>query len=163
MLGIAAVHGSTQPRFVERPLPGEPAAGEVLCRTLELGICGTDREILLSEEPILPAGDEHLVLGHECLARVEAIGPPNGRAVRLADGSTKPLAVGDLVVPLVRRATQPRSERVDFLPFGTYRERGIVAEHGFSVPLWLDRPEYLFRVPPDLAPWAVLTEPLAVA
>ena len=165
MRGIAAVHGSPQPRFVERPLPGDPGPGEILCRTLELGICGTDREILLASEPILPPEEPYLVLGHECLARVEAIGPPDDRAASslLADGSAQPLAVGDLVVPLVRRATQPRPERVDFLPFGTYRERGIVAEHGFSVPWWLDRPEYLFRVPAELAPWAVLTEPLAVA
>lgn len=38
-----------------------------------------------------------------------------------------------------------------------------MADHGFSLPWWLDRHEYLFRVPADLAPWAVLTEPLAVA
>lgn len=36
-------------------------------------------------------------------------------------------------------------------------------EHGFSVPLFLDRPEHLYRVPPELASFAVLTEPLAVA
>jgi threonine dehydrogenase-like Zn-dependent dehydrogenase len=42
-------------------------------------------------------------------------------------------------------------------------ERGILLEHGFSTPLWLDRPEHLCRVPPELAPWAVLTEPLSVA
>lgn len=40
---------------------------------------------------------------------------------------------------------------------------GIVQEHGFSVPLFLDRPEHLYRVPPELASFAVLTEPLAVA
>ncbi|MBL9123004.1 MAG: alcohol dehydrogenase catalytic domain-containing protein [Planctomycetaceae bacterium] len=165
MRGIAAVHGSPQPRFVDHPAPRDPGPGEVLCQTLELGICGTDREILHAAEPILPQGDDYLVLGHECLARVEAIGPAPAGSERapLADGSTRPLEVGDLVVPLVRRAVEPRPERVDFLPFGTYRERGIVAAHGFSVPWWLDRPEYLFRVPRALAPWAVLTEPLAVA
>lgn len=170
MRGIAAFPGSASPRFIDRGLPGDPGRGEVLCRTLELGICGTDREILSAAEPIIPAGEDYLVLGHECLARVEAIGPPDDRPAvnantsgRLADGSVKPLKVGDLVVPLVRRAVEPRPERVDFLPMGTYRERGIVADHGFSVPWWTDRPEYLFRVPTELARWAVLTEPLAVA
>jgi threonine dehydrogenase-like Zn-dependent dehydrogenase len=164
MRGIAAVHGSSSARFVDHPLPGDPATGQVLCRTLELGICGTDREILAAAEPILPSGVDHLVLGHECLARVEAIGPVRSDTpTRLADGSSDPLKVGDLVVPLVRRATGPHPRRVDFLPWGTYIERGIVAEHGFSFPWWHDRPEFLFRVPSDLAPWAVLTEPLAVS
>jgi threonine dehydrogenase-like Zn-dependent dehydrogenase len=49
------------------------------------------------------------------------------------------------------------------LPFGAFTERGIVREHGFSQPLWLDRPEYLFRVPPDISDLAVLAEPLAVS
>lgn len=165
MRGIAAFPGSSRPRFVDRAPPEAPGPGEILCRTLELGICGTDREILASSEPVIPAGDEYLVLGHECLARVAAIGPAADRSgvPRLADGSTEPLRVGDLVVPLVRRATERYPARVDFLPWGTYLERGIVADHGFSLPWWTDRPEFLFRVPPDLAPLAVLTEPLAVA
>ena len=49
------------------------------------------------------------------------------------------------------------------LPFGQYVERGIVEEHGFSTPWWKDRPQHLFKVEPDLAPWAVLTEPFSVA
>jgi threonine dehydrogenase-like Zn-dependent dehydrogenase len=40
-------------------------------------------------------------------------------------------------------------------------ERGIVREHGFSQPLWLDRPEHLFRVPANITDLAVLAEPLS--
>jgi threonine dehydrogenase-like Zn-dependent dehydrogenase len=54
-----------------------------------------------------------------------------------------------------------QKRRVDLLPFGAFVERGIVREHGFSQPLWLDRPEYLFRVPDEIVDLAVLTEPLA--
>src|SRR5205085_2079650 len=39
----------------------------------------------------------------------------------------------------------------------------IVREHGFSQPLWLDRPEYLFPVPAEITDLAVLAEPLAVS
>lgn len=152
MLGIAAITGSSQPRFVEAAPPRDPVAGEVLCRTLELGVCGTDREILLSEKPWLPANEPYLILGHECLARIEAVG----------DGVCD-FAVGDLVVPAVRRPFAGQTRRLDLLPFGTFTERGIVQEHGFSVPLFLDRPEHLYRVPPEIASFAVLTEPLAVA
>lgn len=152
MLGIAAITDSAQPRFVEAPPPRDPAAGEVLCRTLELGVCGTDREILLSQKPWLPANEPHLILGHECLARVEAVG----------DGVTA-FQTGDLVVPAVRRPFAGQTRRLDLLPFGTFTERGIYEEHGFSVPLFLDRPEHLYRVSPEIASFAVLTEPLAVA
>jgi len=152
MLAVAAQTGSSQPLLVEAPPPRPPAAGAVLCRTLELGICGTDREILHSAAPWTPAGQAHLILGHECLARIEAVG----------SGVSNHCA-GDLVVPVVRRALPGMTRRVDLLPFGSFTERGIVREHGFSQPLWLDRPEYLFSVPSDIADLAVLAEPLAVS
>jgi threonine dehydrogenase-like Zn-dependent dehydrogenase len=52
---------------------------------------------------------------------------------------------------------------VDLLPFGHYIERGIAFEHGFSQATWLDRPEHLFLVDPQIQSVAVLTEPLSVA
>ena len=155
MQAIAAFRDSTAPRFVAALPPRPPAAGEVLCRTLELGVCGTDREILHSARPWTPEGCDHIILGHECLARIEAVGP----------GVTQ-FAVGDLVVPQVRRSlpsVPPGDVRVDMLAFGQFIERGIVFAHGFSAPLWLDEPRYLYPVKPELRPFAVLTEPLAVA
>jgi threonine dehydrogenase-like Zn-dependent dehydrogenase len=86
------------------------------------------------------------------LARIETIGP-----------GVSAYSPGDLVVPVVRRAFPGQTRRVDLLPFGPFTERGIYHEHGFSQPLWLDRPEYLFRVPGEIADLAVLTEPLAVS
>lgn len=152
MQAIAARKGSNEPFFTTAPQPREPVAGEVLCRTLQLGVCGTDREILLSENPFVPAGESHLVLGHECLGLVEQIGT----------GVTS-LQPGDLVVPAVRRATKENSRRVDLLAVGQFVERGIWYEHGFSMPWWLDRPEHLFPVDPAIRSIAVLAEPLAVA
>jgi threonine dehydrogenase-like Zn-dependent dehydrogenase len=152
MRGIAALPQSAEPRLVEMPEPDAPGPGQVLCRTLELGICGTDREILESLRPMVPPGEPHLVLGHECLARIEATGPDVER-----------LQTGDLVVPLVRRAIADTPIRVDMLAFGQYTERGIVTEHGFSTPYWLDQPQYLLRVDDALRPWAVLAEPFSVA
>jgi threonine dehydrogenase-like Zn-dependent dehydrogenase len=158
MQAIAAFGGRTAPALINAPPLGEPRAGEVLCRTLELGVCGTDREILLSAQPLVPDGCGHLILGHECLARVEAVGA----------GVREP-AVGDLVVPVVRRpldtaGVNPAARaRVDLWPFGTFVERGIVREHGFSAPFWIDRPEYLFPVADEISGVAVLAEPLAVS
>jgi glucose 1-dehydrogenase len=152
MFAIAAQTGSTRPVVVDPKPPLAPAEGEVLCRTLELGVCGTDREILLSARPWTPAGEEHLILGHECLARIEAVGSGASR-----------FRPGDLVVPVVRRALAGQTRRADLLPFGAFVERGIVREHGFSQPLWLDRPEHLFPAPADIVDLAVLAEPLTCA
>lgn len=150
MRAIAAVKGSTKPVFAEVIAPDAPAAGEVLCQTLQLGICGTDREILLAGKPWTPPGEEQLVLGHECVARIEALGEGCGD-----------LRPGDLVVPVVRRALPGQTRRVDLLPWGKFVERGIVGEHGFSQPRWMDRPEHLLKVPKAIADLAVLAEPLA--
>lgn len=158
MQGIAARTGSRQPVLVEVAEPGPPPRGHVLCRTLELGVCGTDREILHSERPWVPPGSDFLVLGHECLARVEEVGPDCGPS---ALGT--PLRPGDLVVPVVRRAALDTPRRPDTLPFGVFTERGIVEEHGFSIPWWHDQPRHLFPAPADARPVTVLTEPLAVS
>jgi len=189
MRGVAAFINSTSPRFLDLAEPEGPGPGEVLCRTLELGVCGTDREILASAKPWVPAGSDFLVLGHECLARVEAAG-----------AGVETLRPGDLVVPLVRRAlpgssfrgsasertanealprdqklrrdptgdacpegAMERERRVDLLPIGDYVERGIIVEHGFSLPRWLDRPEFLIPIEPRYRSLAVFTEPQSVA
>ncbi len=152
MLAVSARIGSTQPQLCEVSPPAAPGPGEVLCRTLELGICGTDREILHSANPWTPPGADFLVLGHECVARVEAAG----------EGVTE-FRAGDLVVPAVRRAKPGQSRRLDYLPLGAFTERGIWSEHGFSQPLWLDRPQHLYPVPAGIEDLAVFAEPLAVA
>src|ERR687897_375110 len=109
MLAIAAQPGSTRPVMIDVAEPRGPAAGQVLCRTLELGVCGTDREILKSAKPWTPEGEEWLILGHECLARIEAVG------AGVAD-----YRQGDLVIPVVRRALPGSSRRADLLPFGSF-------------------------------------------
>ncbi len=149
---IAAVVGSDKPIFVDVPRPEAPAEDEVLCRTLQLGICGTDREILASKKTWVPDGEKFLVLGHECLARVEAVG----------DNVTS-LKPGELVVPTVRRALRPSNIRIDMLSFGDYTERGIVKQHGFSQEYWVESPEYLLPVEESLADIAVFAEPQSVA
>ncbi len=152
MCAVAARPGSTEPTFVEDPAPRPPRDGEVRCRTLQLGVCGTDRDILRSAKPWVPENADYLILGHECLARVEEI-----------DSGVRDVAVGDLVVPVVRRPLGGDVPRPDMMAFGQYTERGIVCEHGFSPRVWIDRPEYLFRVNARIATVAVLAEPLSVA
>lgn len=151
MKAIAAFPGTAEPQLVDIPEPPDPGAGQVLVKTLRLGICGTDREILESRRPAVPPGEFFLVLGHECLGEVVAVG----------QGVTQ-VKVGDRVVPVVRRPRGTAARPADFLAPGQFVERGIFFEHGFSAPLWLDRPEHLIPVPPAVGEAAVFTEPMAI-
>lgn len=152
MLGIAAKPGVAEPQLVEVLPLDSPDADQVLCRTIHLGVCGTDREILHSQAPWKPPGEEHLILGHECLAEVVEMG-----------SEVQGLEVGDYVVPIVRRANDPGVARPDLLPLGEYTERGIAFAHGFSTPYWIDPPQHLFKVPRELRDVAVLTEPISIS
>jgi threonine dehydrogenase-like Zn-dependent dehydrogenase len=151
MIAIGIRRGSHEPEQFDVPKP-EPGEGQVLVRTLRVGICGTDREIIESGTPHVPEGSEFLVLGHEALGRVEAVG-------RGVEG----VAAGQLVVPSVRRSlTGDHACRADLLEQGEYTERGIERQHGFAQELWVERPEYLTHVPDALEPIAVLAEPFSV-
>ena len=141
----------------EVPDPGPPRDDEVLLRILEVGICGTDRE-LLHEGFEAPPGGAGLVPGHEALAQVVACGP--------AAEWAQP---GDLVVPMVRlpcphaRCGPCRAGRQDFCVTGDYAERGIVRAHGFLAERVVVPEGALVKVPPPLRGVAVLAEPLSIA
>ncbi|HUI24750.1 MAG TPA: alcohol dehydrogenase catalytic domain-containing protein, partial [Candidatus Kryptonia bacterium] len=51
----------------------DPPAGDgaVLVRTLALGVCGTDRDIVSGHYGWAPPGGKRLIIGHESLGRVE--------------------------------------------------------------------------------------------
>src|SRR5690606_33029590 len=128
-------------RFVSRPTPRPPTGTEVLLRVREVGICGTDREIRSFEYGMPPPGARELVLGHEALAEIEAV----GSEVMWA----RP---GELVVPMVRRPCRHarcfacRHHRQDFCMTGEFEERGILRADGFLTELALDDERYLVPV-----------------
>src|SRR3546814_5031603 len=57
-------------RLDEMPDPPEHD-GSILVRTLAIGICGTDREIIAGKYGWAPPGEPRLVIGHESLGMVE--------------------------------------------------------------------------------------------
>jgi len=141
-------------------IPEEPVKTDrdVKVRILEVGICGTDREVASFEYGTPPQAVDFLVLGHEGLGEVVEVGA--------AVDEFKP---GDLVVPLVRHVCPHawcgpcRMNRSDFCVSGDFTERGINREHGFMRPYLVEKPEYLVKVPAELRDVAVLTEPLTIA
>jgi threonine dehydrogenase-like Zn-dependent dehydrogenase len=158
MKAVGVFPGERAVRIVEHPEPAIAAPDEALVRVLEVGACGTDREICDFQFGEPPAGAPYLVLGHEGLGEVVQV----GKGVR----SLKP---GDLVVPMVRLPCDVpscgpcRRERQDFCLTDTFPEHGIRRAHGFMTEAVVDREKYLVPVPRALRDVAVLVEPLTIA
>jgi threonine dehydrogenase-like Zn-dependent dehydrogenase len=157
MQALAVFPSKKRVELVEIPEPHLKETTGVLLRVREVGLCGTDREIISFEHGSPPPGSDRLILGHESLAEVVEV----GRSVRS-------LHPGDLVVAMVRRpCSQPecrpcRAGRSDFCITGHFTERGIKEADGFLTEYTLDDQEYLIKVPKPLADVAVLIEPLTV-
>jgi threonine dehydrogenase-like Zn-dependent dehydrogenase len=126
--------------------------GEVPVRTLEVGVCGTDREISEGLFGVTPEDDSTLVLGHELLGIVERDG----------HGYTR----GDLVTATVRRSCSHCSACHDGSPdsclTGDYSERGITRLHGFARELVAEDPTQLIGIPRSLGRLGVLAEPASI-
>jgi glucose 1-dehydrogenase len=129
-----------------------PAPGEVLVRPVEVGVCGTDREISEGWFGIPPAGEERLILGHELLGRVERDGQGFAR--------------GDLVTATVRRSCGHCSACAagapDACDTGDYAEHGITRLHGFAAELAVVPAEHVVAVPEALGRLGVLAEPASI-
>ena len=137
-------------------VPAPPLSdGAVLVRTLALGICGTDREIIGGHYGWAPAGDTRLIIGHESLGSV--LEAPAGCEV-------KP---GDLVVGIVRRPDPVpcpacAAGEWDMCRNGQYTERGIKQRNGYGSEQFRVEPEFLILIDPALAILGVLLEPASV-
>jgi threonine dehydrogenase-like Zn-dependent dehydrogenase len=126
--------------------------GEVLLRTLEVGVCGTDREISEGLFGVAPEGEQLLVLGHEALAVVEQDGY----------GFTR----GELVTATVRRSCGHCIACAEGYPdsclSGDYSERGITRLHGYDRELVAEDPKQLIAIPKSLGRLGVLAEPTSI-
>jgi len=157
MQALAVFPSKKNLQLVDVPQPKLQRSTDVLLRVREVGLCGTDREIVSFEHGSPPPGSDHLILGHETLAEVVEVG-----------GDVRGLRPGDLVVAIVRRpCSHPecrpcRAGRSDFCVTGDFTERGIKQADGFLTEYVVDDQEYLVRVPNALADVAVLIEPLTV-
>ena len=130
----------------------EAREGEVLVRTLEVGVCGTDREISEGQFGAPPEDKPLLVLGHESLAVVERDGY----------GFTR----GQLVTATVRRSCGHclacAEDSPDSCLTGDYSERGITRLHGYDRELVAEDPTQLVAIPKSLGRLGVLAEPASI-
>lgn len=158
MKAIGVMPGRKEVRLVDHAAPQISADDQVKIRTLDVGICGTDKEICTFVYGSPPQGFDYLVIGHESLGEVVEVG-----------AHVRGLKPGDLVVPSVRRPCgdancQPcRAGLQDFCATGGFTERGIKETHGFMTEYYVDHEQFLSYVPAKLRDVAVLVEPLTVA
>jgi len=152
VLALVAEPGHADTTRIE-DVPGvEAREGEVLVRTLEVGVCGTDREISEGHFGVPPEGEQLLVLGHEALAVVE----------REGYGFTS----GQLVTATVRRSCGRciacAAGSPDSCLTGDYSERGITRLHGYARELVAEDPTQLVAIPSSLGRVGVLAEPTSI-
>lgn len=129
--------------------------GGVRVRVLEVGVCGTDRDIVHGLYGSPPTGHDELVLGHENFGQVLEV-----------DAGAQGFSVGDYVVATVRRGCgrchMCQANSSDLCETGMFTERGIKGLDGYMAEQYVDVPEYLVKVPKPLRDVGVLLEPLSV-
>ena len=158
MKAVAVFPRAREVKLIDLPEPRITQPTQVKLRMLEVGICGTDKEICRFAYGTPPEGTEYLVIGHEGLGQVIEIG-----------SAVSTIKIGDLVVPSVRRpcpderCTACRAGWQDFCRTGDFTERGIKEQHGFLTEFVVEEEHYLHVVPSELREVAVLVEPLTIA
>jgi glucose 1-dehydrogenase len=152
VLGLVTTPGKAHTTEVAELAEPRPGPGELLLRTLEVGVCGTDREISEGSFGVAPEGSERLLLGHELLAVVEEGGHGFER--------------GDVVAATVRRSCGHCRACAEGSPdachTGDYYERGITRLDGFASDLVTEAAEHLVAVPSSLGRLGVLAEPSSI-
>lgn len=158
MKAVAVFSDKKEIKIIEHPEPNIGTGSQVKLKMLEVGACGTDKEICHFDYGTPPEGSPYLILGHESLGEVVEVGP-----------NVTQFKVGDLAVLVVRRPCQGgdclpcQMHRQDFCLTGNFKERGIKEAHGFMAEFVVEEEKYLVPVPQNLRPVAVLTEPLTIA
>ncbi|MGA9119464.1 MAG: glucose 1-dehydrogenase [Bacteroidota bacterium] len=155
MKALAVDAGTKNLHLVDRPEPALASPKDVKVKTLRVGICGTDREEASGGRSLPPEGRKELVIGHEMLGRVVEVGKAVTR-----------VKAGDLAVFTVRRGCGKclpcLMNRSDMCQTGEFSERGIWGRDGYETEYVVDDEQYVVRLPPELEPIGVLTEPTSV-
>jgi threonine dehydrogenase-like Zn-dependent dehydrogenase len=158
MKAVAVIPSRKSVEVVDHPEPKRTRETEALVQILDVGVCGTDREIAHFEYGTPPQGSDYLVIGHESLGRVLEVG-----------SEVEGVAAGDLVVTSVRRPCGKEDCRAcavgrqDFCFTGEFTERGINGLHGFMTERIVDDAGFMHVLPSNMRDIGVLVEPLTIA
>lgn len=155
MRALTVVPGQPHSALLDEIPEADPGDGAVVARTLAVGVCGTDREILAGNYGWPAPGYTRLVLGHESLS--EVLEAPR-------DCGLNP---GDLIAAIVRRPDPVPCESClagewDMCRNGRYTECGIKERDGFCRERFRIAPEFAVPVQPVLRETGILLEPGSV-
>jgi threonine dehydrogenase-like Zn-dependent dehydrogenase len=155
MQALTIVPGTANSASVQTVAEPPATDGKILVRAHELGICGTDFELISGSYGWAAPGHDHLILGHESLGTVEDA--PTGSG----------FAKGDLVVGIVRRPDPEPCiacavNEWDMCRNGKYTERGIKERNGFGSEYWRIEPEFAIKLDTRLRGVGILLEPASV-
>ena len=155
MRALTVAPGTANSAQVEDVADPPLSDGAVLVRTVAVGVCGTDCEIVSGRYGWAPSGQRRLVIGHESLGTVQEAP---------ADCGVK---AGDLIVGIVRRPDPVPCAACavgewDMCRNGRYTERGIKERNGFGAEFFRVEPDFLVKVDPSLGIAGVLLEPTSV-
>jgi glucose 1-dehydrogenase len=155
MRAITLLPGVPNSARIDDVPPPREEEGAVLVRSLALGVCGTDREILAGEYGSAPPGQQRLILGHESFGEVESAPKDSG------------FKTGDLVVGIVRRpdpvpCASCAAGEWDMCQNGRYTERGIKDRHGYGSEYFRVEPDFAVKIAPALGNLGVLLEPASI-
>lgn len=141
--------------LIDVPRP-EICGNGMLVKVEQVGVDGTDFDIYNGLYGQAPENSPYLIIGHESIGRVEALGPEvNG------------FSLGDYVVCLVRRRCPENclncsKGQFDMCLTGNYKERGIKGLNGFMTEYYSDSHEYFVKVPKEIRELGVFVEPLSI-
>jgi threonine dehydrogenase-like Zn-dependent dehydrogenase len=155
MLAITIIPGQANSVTLAKVAEPDTSEGSLLVRALQLGVCGTDFDLIAGDYGWAPAASGHLILGHESFGEVQ----------EASEGSA--FSSGDLVLGIVRRPDPAPCSACavgewDMCRNGRYTERGIKERHGFGSERWRIEPEFALKVEPGLRDIGVLIEPGSV-
>lgn len=155
MLAVGMLRGKEGVHSFDVPVPEIKQPDEVLVRVKQVGLDGTDFNMLRYQLQDPADGRDEVVMGHEMVGVVEETG-----------SAVTSLAPGDVVVMTVRRGCgicHPcLHNQSDMCMTGLYTERGIHRLDGFLTRFVVDKEQYILRVPPQLRDLAVFSEPLSI-
>lgn len=155
MKAISILPGTKNVIIKDWPEPQIKAEDEIKVIVLKVGVCGTDREETSGGRANAPIGETELIIGHEMVSQVVAVGK-----------NVKNIHVGDFGVFTVRRGCNNclacENGFYDMCYTGNYKERGIKNLHGFQSEYVVDKEKYFVKLPSLLKEIGVLTEPTTV-
>src|SRR5260221_13740962 len=126
MKAIGVFPKTHEVKLIDHEEPKITMPTQVKLRTLEVGVCGTDKKITSFQFGTPPKGYDYFVLGHEILGEVVEVG-----------SEVHDIKLGDLAVAVVRHpclhddCRACHVGRQDFCFTGDFTEHGIKEAHGF--------------------------------